>query len=482
MSGNPWDEEEESFDLGAKLEAFPNLRQIWAGQDDLDGFCEEAEAIARNYRLTCAAIEPEPVENALVVRFSGLIDEGFNALCRDDPTPHDVPAAFELARIRDSLRAIAAFPQLFNKRICAVGGGFSSGKSAFINSFLEDNSIRLAEGVRPVTAIPSYVIAKGKEPTAIKGVNFRSGVFNLDAGIYQNLSHSLLRSLKYDLKALIKYITVLAPLYENLFANICIMDTPGYNPPQSGSEKADRATAREYISKGDFLVWLVGLDANGAISGSDLDFISQMDFGKPGGKPFYLVLSKADLVPESNIAAVLEGIAATLDAAGIEWQGMCAYSAKKNRMFNHKKEDLFTFLARFNRPSDIYAEYSQRTRSIFAARIRHINQDCDRANAIRRKIKNLQLAALESGMIGIGEANSEIDEGLGELLGEFGRKSGREARIERVTSLRDAFIVCLDQFCEELGINRQKKRFCTACGARMPPDAAQCPACGKGWI
>jgi len=49
--------------------------------------------------------------------------------------------------------------ELLKRQIISVAGGFSSGKSAFINSLLHQNvKIQLPEGVLPTTAIPMYIL------------------------------------------------------------------------------------------------------------------------------------------------------------------------------------------------------------------------------------------------------------------------------------------------------------------------------------
>ncbi|MBR6612533.1 MAG: hypothetical protein IKK93_09905, partial [Campylobacter sp.] len=48
-----------------------------------------------------------------------------------------------LKAIESEMAIIAAYAELFSKHVIAVGGGFSAGKSAFVNSFLKSKNIQL---------------------------------------------------------------------------------------------------------------------------------------------------------------------------------------------------------------------------------------------------------------------------------------------------------------------------------------------------
>lgn len=51
---------------------------------------------------------------------------------------------------------------ILGKRVVAIGGGFSSGKSSFLNSFLGGESL-LPIDTLPTTAVPAYLISGTEE-------------------------------------------------------------------------------------------------------------------------------------------------------------------------------------------------------------------------------------------------------------------------------------------------------------------------------
>ncbi len=66
-----------------------------------------------------------------------------------------------LQEIQKELQLVASYPSLFQKNMVAVGGGFSAGKSTFLNNLL-GLKLKLPEHMNPTTAIPTYC-SKGKK-------------------------------------------------------------------------------------------------------------------------------------------------------------------------------------------------------------------------------------------------------------------------------------------------------------------------------
>jgi GTPase Era involved in 16S rRNA processing len=429
----------------------------------------------RNYDLVSAALAALPVENPHVSRLEQLIDHDFTEFCNIESGLNDVIPMRRLMKLKSEMQRIANCPQLYSKIIGAIGGGFSSGKSAFANSFLDTKKIRLAEGIKPVTAIPSYVISD-PEPR-IQGVTYKGGVFPIALDMYRDISHEMLKSFTFNLKDIILYTTVLAPMRDDLFKNICLTDTPGYNPPQTGTEKQDIETAQEYIKNAEFLIWMVGLDANGTIPLSDLDFLSALDFGKESGKPLFVIANKAELKPEEELEDILDEFSACLDDADLHYEGICAYSSKQKKVYGFRKKDIYQFLSEHNTNSRLYAHFANEIHEIFKDYVQMIHTDFDEKNEKRRAVKRLLLSALESGAIGVDEASNRLEEGLNDLLKYFQTEETKEKRLSRASELRDAFGQCIHDFCEAAGIEHEENVYCSHCGAVMSANEEICPHC-----
>src|SRR5699024_6452488 len=126
-----------------------------------------------------------------------------------------------------------------------------------------------------------------------------------------------------DLKSIMPYMSISIPMIEGL-EEVCVVDTPGYNPADTmGYTKNDKDVALKFATQSDALIWVIGLDANGTISVSDLEFINDADFDKP----VYFVLNKADLRTMQDIEEILDDIEETLEFEEIEYKGISAYSS-----------------------------------------------------------------------------------------------------------------------------------------------------------
>lgn len=115
-------------------------------------------------------LNAKPEENTYIKKFDSLVKDDFSVFCDSVRDLNQMKDARDFDEIKEQMRLIANCPPLHSKMVGAVGGGFSSGKSSFINSFMS-GGVKLAEGIRPVTAIPSYVIS-GESPS-INGLSYR---------------------------------------------------------------------------------------------------------------------------------------------------------------------------------------------------------------------------------------------------------------------------------------------------------------------
>lgn len=444
---------------------------------DSTAFFDVLNTKIRNYDLLSDALGATSKNNQHVQQFSNLIDNDFTHFCDIEGALNDVLPTRRLLRIRDDLQRIADFPSLYSRRVGAIGGGFSAGKTAFINSFMCGPGMRLAEGRTPVTAIPCYIIGNASNTSSlVQGVSYRGGIFTIDEEIYSNLSHETLKSFNFNLHEIIRDIVVLTPMPDELFSNLCIMDTPGYNPAKVNTRKEDSNIAKEAIMKADFLIWLVGLDAHGTLPKTDMDFLADMDFGKRDGKKLYIVANKAELQPREDIEDILDEIEDILDEYDLEYEGITAYSSKiKPYIISYRKKDINQFFKENNNKNDIYNSIKKELYNIFSYYIEGILQSCETQENMLKKVKTLNFDLFENPSFCI-EYDSRIDEKLRDLIAYFRQPESKEERLQRTRDLRDSFIQCLGQFCESLSIAHERKIFCMNCGMQLK-GTRKCPRC-----
>lgn len=141
------------------LADFPALQDLFEQADeDLRTFYEALSVRLNDYALIDGALSASPAAAPQIPRFLELLDRDVAAFRRAEPAA-TVLSLRALQRMGENLLHMAGIPALYGRRIGAVGGGVSCGKTAFINSLLTNASCRLAEDEQPVTVLPCHVIA-----------------------------------------------------------------------------------------------------------------------------------------------------------------------------------------------------------------------------------------------------------------------------------------------------------------------------------
>ncbi len=190
-------------------------------------------------------------------------------------------ALLELQEIKKELQLVASYPSLFQKSMVAVGGGFSAGKSSFLNNVL---GLKLPIGLDKTTAIPTYCLKGERE--VLMGCSQNGGVVELP---YLTFDHKFLDSLGFNLKEIMPSMLLGAPSVP--FEFLCFIDTPGYNPSNQGYTGGDRQASKEYLAKAKSILWVMDCD-RGPIQGNDLNYLQEL---YEEGKQVFIVLNKADL-------------------------------------------------------------------------------------------------------------------------------------------------------------------------------------------
>lgn len=340
-------------------------------------------------------------QNPHVAQYFYLLNHDFLAFANEEDSLQDEAAALlELQAIGDELKVIGSYPEFYKKRSVAIAGGFSAGKSEFISSLFQDTSVRLPIGIEPTTAIPTYAL--NGEQNGLVGCSQNGGVINLldiDPNFQHKLSHNFIRAFGFNLKSIMPFVFLTTPMQ---YAHLCFIDTPGYNPADvaDGHTSEDIKTAEEFVQNAEALLWLIGLDSNGTIAKSDLDFLDNVH--QNVGKPLYIVLNKADLRPQDQLEDIMDEIVDTLDDYDIEIVGISAYSSINKTEYAYQKQSLFDFLNELDTPSDKHHLILQRLYQIDEKYQRAILQTIKESKQINAVLSGLKLDLLQEGFDDLG--------------------------------------------------------------------------------
>lgn len=185
-----------------------------------------------------------------------------------------------------------------------VAGGFSSGKSSFLNRLTNSTNL-LPTGVEPVSVVKTYLYcSRNNRSISVKGVNQKNVLVNLNPGVLQAIQHAK--------KSNIYLASVLDKLFVEIpsqkLDGLVFIDTPGYNNSDKANQsngKTDRETALEALGEGNVLFWLVDCERGTTVS-NDIEMIKQFN----GRKLF--IFNKADKKGVNECKKIVENAAKSL--------------------------------------------------------------------------------------------------------------------------------------------------------------------------
>ncbi len=339
-------------------------------------------------------------------------------------------ALLMLQEIKKELQLVASYPSLFQKTIVAVVGGFSAGKSTFLNNLL-GLKLKLPEHIDPTTAIPTYCL-KGKREV-LMGFSQNGGMVELP---HLAFDHQFLESLGFNLKEIMPFMLLSAPSAP--FEFLCFIDTPGYNPGNQGYTGVDKEASKESLRHAQNILWLISCE-RGGIESDDLEFLQEL---YEEGKQVFIVLSRADRRTKSQLEEVAIKIRETLKDNGIEFLGICTYSvtryqeykefSEKSKVFN----SLEKFLMKLNQRSEKQNEILEYLYEVHSMYEKAIKQDANRFKRYQKTLHSVKLDLMEKGFDDFNDATFNKIESLKKEFSEQERsKEESLAQLNQVISL-----------------------------------------------
>ncbi|WP_231211324.1 GTPase [Helicobacter pylori] len=339
-------------------------------------------------------------------------------------------ALLALQEIKKELQLVASYPSLFQKSMIAVGGGFSTGKSTFLNKLL-DLKLKLPEDIKPTTAIPTYCL-KG-ERGVLMGRSQNGGVVELP---YLTFDHKFLDSLGFNLKEIMPSMLLSTPSVP--FEFLCFIDTPGYDAPNQGYTGGDRQASKEYLNHAKHILWLISCE-RGGIEKYDLDYLQEL---YEEGKQVFIVLSRADSRTKKQLEEISVKTKETLEDNGIEFLGIGAYSSERYqeiKEFSEKSpvfDSLEKFLTELNKKSEKQNEILSVLYEVHLAYEKAIKEDLSKFKRYQDALHSIKLDLMQKGFDDFSDASFNKIESLKKEFSEQER-SKREnlAQLNQVINL-----------------------------------------------
>ena len=383
------------------------------------------------FELVCEVLASKAQNEGVAMFREALSGDYMEFANADDTLANEAEVFLQLQNIEKELSIITACPELYQKNIVAVGGGFSAGKSEFISSFM-NSGVKLPISIEPTTAIPAYVMNAPKE--YLLGYSKNGGAVDLrkiDKNFHARLNHDFMKGFKFNLKEILPFIVLGTKLK---FENICFIDTPGYNPSGNiANYDADVDTAREFLEEARAFLWLVAVDSTGTMPSGDLEFLSSLDLES---KKLYVVINKADLRAPSDLEAIAQTVKQNLDNYGINYEGIQTFSSVRvleNPCIVGKSLD--EFLAECDTPSQKHAEIFNKLKNIYQAYKGAIEGSIKEKKSIQKTLQSVSIDMLEDGL---DDMSAKAHTRLGELKSAFSTKK-EEENLKFLKAVTDKF-------------------------------------------
>ncbi|GAA7398412.1 hypothetical protein MM0347_11980 [Helicobacter pylori] len=397
----------------------------------------EAVGLEERYDLIVRILNAK-TSNEGLEEYQSILDNEFLEFASGvDSLKEKEIALLTLQEIKKELQLVASYPSLFQKTIVAVGGGFSAGKSTFLNNLL-GLKLKLPEDMKPTTAIPTYCL-KGKREV-LMGFSQNGGMVELP---HLTFDHNFLDSLGFNLKEIMPLMLLSAPSVP--FEFLCFIDTPGYNPSNQGYTGGDKQASKESLKHAKHILWLISCE-RGGIEGDDLEYLQEL---YEESKQVFIVVSRADSRTKRQLEEVAVKIKKTLEDRGIEFSGIGAYSAtryqeikefsEKSRVF----DSLEGFLKKLNKRSEKHNEILSVLYGVCLAYEKAIEQDANRFKRYQKALHSIKLDLLQKGFDDFSDATFNKIKSLNNEFSEQER-SKRES-LAQLNEVIDLFKESIDK-------------------------------------
>jgi len=296
---------------------------------------EVYEKLSMNYHLLCNIIKQSTTGSHYNIDLTkieeiinGKIPETLKNYAPDDFYVLYTDFKSEYERFKDFI----LYDKLIGKNIVALGGGFSSGKSSFLNALMKKPV--LPADIDPSTSVPTYIVS-GKKHEVI-GINVFDTKVAMEPRDIQRIAHGF-GEIEDDNDEKVTDAVTLGHVLNNIFfstplhqyGNIAFLDTPGYSKPDSEkySAKTDGQIAKGQLNSSNYILWFIQADA-GTITEEDIKFINTLHEDIPK----LIIINKADKKVLKDLQDIIHKVESTLKIKGVKYIGAYAFTSKMEQI------------------------------------------------------------------------------------------------------------------------------------------------------
>ena len=341
---------------------FGRRRSTRTAADALTVLCDALDTSRRVIDLTASVMSARHEAGDSEEQFHAferMLHRDYREFARNENFPREADASDRLQHVFAHMHQIRLAPHLASRNICAVAGGFSSGKSSLLNRLAGDDDL-LPTALTPTTSIPTYLSYGEANEVTIRVFNRSGGCVPVDRETLKQMTYGFGTIDGHrggiPLRPVVDRVSVLTPRLRR-WSKVAFVDTPGYTNPGDVGDVAqdDEDVAGRELLASRFLIWVVDCE-HGELPEHDIQFIRRFakTLADPTGNgkrerprqdapPIYVVLNKADRkAPERN--SILRHVAATAEQHELPCFGVGLYSAHNHKWYGHDGDTFEKYL------------------------------------------------------------------------------------------------------------------------------------------
>lgn len=298
------------------------------------------EKLLNNFKLVCNVIQMSGTGDLKVdlSKLEGILNQKIPDALKDY-APEDFYELYtDFKSEYEKFKDFILYDKLIGKNVIALGGGFSSGKSSFLNALMGKNV--LPADIDPSTSVPTYIV-RG-EQHEVMGINVFDSKIRMEPRDIRKVAHGF-GELSDDEDEKVFDTVTLGHILNNIFFStplhhydsIAFLDTPGYSKPDSEkySAKTDEKIARTQLNTSNYILWFVQADA-GIITEEDIKFIKTLR----SDIPKLIVLNKADKKNVADLRAIIDKIRTNLEIKGVEYVDVLPFTSRMEQIEDEEAE------------------------------------------------------------------------------------------------------------------------------------------------
>lgn len=288
---------------------------------------------------------------------------------------------FDFKQEYERFKEFILFDKLIGRNVVALGGGFSSGKSSFLNSVLGEEL--LPSDITPSTSVPAYLIHDTE--SAVYGINTFESRIVMEPEEVALIAHGFGKDdadgTEVTLGHLLQSLFIASP--KQPFAHLALLDTPGYSKAETNqySKKTDEKIARTQLNSANFILWFVPADI-GTITNSDIEFLRSLN----PAIPKLIIVNKADKLLPDDLDEVVDKIRDTLQMKGIQVVDVLADSAEYPE--DYDREQILEYLKKWDNAVS-QSRFAYNFKVLFTRCKEYYDTELDEAQRLHNRLSHI---------------------------------------------------------------------------------------------